>query len=361
MIPANLPARLAVSAANAFPELGADPLVAIERVLQRPRSTLIRCSVGSGQVVRLVVKIPRLIDRPPSGRPRIVPDTPPLEKAVLEAAALRAIDVELRAEPDPRLGTVRIIDSYEDLGAIVMTEAEGVPLSGLLVRAVGRRTRGGGTTRLVRALGNAGAWLRRYQALGVAAERPARLATRAAIVEQARLIGEFLAPRSSRPGDVSDLVARFVEAAAATLPDEVPLGLHHGDFAVRNLLIGVDGHVTAIDALGRWRMPIHDDLARMIVAIETSRIQSSSFGLAFSPAQLTALGDALLSGYGSDRVDPHAVRVYAVLILLDRWAARADRRSAGGRRFGRMSDALGDRRYDSVARRLLAPPSGEGG
>lgn len=361
-IPATLPARLAVSAANAFPELGTDPPVSVDRVHDRPRSTLIRCSVGAGpDVVRLVVKIPRLIDRPPSQRPRIVPDTPPLEKAALEAATLNAIEVDLRVTPDPRLGAVRVVDRYEDLGAIVMTEAEGVPLSGLLLRVVGRRGRGGGTARLVAALGGAGAWLRRFQALGLAVERPARLTTRAAIVEQARSIGEFLAPRSTRPGDVAELVARFADAAAATLPDEMALGLHHGDFAIRNFLIGADGKLTAIDALGRWRMPIHDDLARMIVAIETSRIQTSSFGLAFGPAQLTALGDALLSGYGSDRVDPTAVRVYSVLILLDRWAARADRRSEGGRRLARVSDALSDRRYAGVARRLLSTRTANGG
>ena len=355
-IPGDLEARLRRSAAGSFPALGTDPAVVIGRVQVRPRSTLIRCTVGVGpEVVRLVVKIPRLIDRPPSSRPRVIPDTPAREKAGLEAATLRAIDADLRAAPDPRLGSVRIIDVYDDLGAIVMTEADGVPLSGLLLRAAGRRAGRRRGARLSVALASAGAWLRRFQAIGLAAERPARLTTRTDVVGLARSIGEFLAPRTSRPGLVADIVEQFADVADTTFPLEIPMGLHHGDFAIRNLLIGSDGRLTAIDALGRWRMPIHDDLARIIVAIETSRIQATSFGLAFGPAEVTALADAILSGYGSDGVDPAAVRVYAVLILLDRWAARADRRSRQARWLGRISDATSDRRYEGIARRLLAP------
>ncbi|MEK6720757.1 MAG: hypothetical protein AABZ33_08830 [Chloroflexota bacterium] len=359
-IPAELDSRIRRSAAGAFPHLGATPSVMIDRVRERPRSTLIRCSVGDGPAaIRLVIKIPHVAERPPSLRPRIVPDTPAREKSSLEAATLRAIDADLQAGPDARFGSVRVIDVYDDLGAIVMTEADGVPLAGLLFRSVGRRAGSGATAQLGLALGSAGAWLRRFQGLGLATERTVRIDTRADVVDLARQIGEFVARSTTRPAVVHDIVERFTTAADKVLPSTFPTGLHHGDFAIRNFLIGPAGTMTAIDALGRWRMPVHDDLARMIVAIETSRIQSSTFGLALRPSQRDALSDALLSGFGRDGVDPAAVRIYAVLILLDRWAALAERRSAPGRRLTRMPDALVDRHYAGVARRFLTPPIGE--
>ncbi len=359
-IPAELESRLRRSAADAFPQLGAAPSVTIDGVRERPRSTLVRCSVGPAPAtIRLVVKIPHLVERPPSLRPRIVPDTPAREKTGLEATTLRAIDADLRSAPDARFGSVRVIDVYDDLGAIVMTEASGVPLSGLLLQAAGRRAESNATARLGLALTSAGAWLRRFQGLGLASERTIRINTRAEVVDLARRIGEFLARSTTRPSVVHDIVDRLATAAEEALPSSIPTGLHHGDFAIRNFLITPSGTVTAVDALGRWRMPIYDDLARMIIAIETSRIQSSSFGLAFGPSQRDALRDALLSGYGRDEADPAAVRIYSVLILLDRWAALAERRSAPGRRLARMPNALVDRQYAGVARRFLTPPIGE--
>lgn len=360
-LPDDLENRLRRSALGAFPELGSQAPVVIQRIHERPRSTLIRCSVGAAPgAIRLVVKIPQVFARPSSDRPRIVPDTPPLEKAGFEAATLAAIDADLRRAPDPRFAAVSVIDVYEDIGAIVMTEASGAPLSGLVLRAVGRRTSGSATARLATALASAGAWLHRFQRLDLATQRTARFESRAEVVAMARDIAAYLAPRTTRPAAVRDVVERFSAAADDLLPEKIPTGLHHGDFAIRNLLISPEGIVTTIDALGRWRMPVYDDLARMIVAIETSRIQSSSFGLALRPAQLTTMGDAILAGYGADEVDPAAVRVYAVLVLLDRWAARSERRVGRGGRLASMSRTLSDRRYALVARRLLAPRIGRG-
>ncbi len=358
-IPPDLVARLPASVARALPDWDG-AAAAIEGIAERPRATLIRSTVTvDSRTMRLFIKIPRLIDRPPSDRPRLVPDTPAREKMLLEAGTLGLIHADLEAIPDPRFGAVRVIDVYEDLGAMVMTEAPGVPLANHLSRAVGPSRDARARSRLAPALSHAGAWLRRFQGLTGDTERAARLSTRSDVVDLTRGIGDYLGARTTRHEVVRAAVERVVASADATLPSALPLGLSHGDFAVRNLLVDGAGAVTVIDALGRWRMPIYDDLARMRVGIATSRIQSATFGRAIDAWHRAQLDDALLSGYGRDALDPAAVRLYSILILLDKWAAAVERRHAARRRLRRVPDRLIDGHYARVARSILAPPNAE--
>ncbi len=367
-IPDGLLDRVRASAERALPAVGRAPAVEVRDVRDRPRSTLIRVVVGTGDAAtRLVVKIPRAVQRstPGSspaagasgsdGRPRLVPETPGEEKARLEGAALRAIADDLAADPRDGLSAVAIVDVYEDLGALVMTEAPGIPLQRILAGAVrGRVTARRATDRATAALEHAGAWLRRFQDLSLAADRPARMGTRAEVLAAVEALGSYLAASAARPAGATELVERLVGVLEA-IPDPVPLGLHHGDYAMRNVIVADDGSVAAIDALGRWRMPVHDDVARMLVAIETSRLQSHSLGNAIPTASRRAFADALLAGYGRDRLDAAALAAYSAVILLDKWAARVESRARSRRRLAWVSHAVTDRYYADVGRGLLAP------
>jgi hypothetical protein len=127
----------------------------------------------------------------------------------------------------------------------------------------------------------------------------------------------------------------------------MPLGLGHGDFAMRNVLVD-HGRIVVMDTRARWRAPVFEDLAQMIVALRANRPQLLSQGALFDGHGLRRLENALLTGYfGGSTVPRLEINLFIVLVLLDLWSAAVERRRV------RPATAVLGRLHDRAMDQLL--------
>ncbi|MEO8494842.1 MAG: hypothetical protein ABI614_07210, partial [Planctomycetota bacterium] len=113
----------------------------------------------------------------------------------------------------------------------------------------------------------------------------------------------------------------------STLAHDLPLGLAHGDFAPRNVIVSDNGRITVLDTLARWRAPIHENLALFLLSLQLSR--GAKTLLTRSPIGLTTISRAFLSGYrGNAECEWPTLRLFILQALLDRGCSYLSARSA---------------------------------
>jgi hypothetical protein len=126
---------------------------------------------------------------------------------------------------------------------------------------------------------------------------------------------------------------------------------------MRNVLVHPSGGVTVLDTLARRHAPVYEDVATFAVDMRSSRPQLYSFGLAFATGFLREMEDSIRRGHDpAGDHDATQLKVYEMLVLLDRWAALLDRYPRGRRRL-RPIHALANRWYERELRttsRLLS-------
>lgn len=278
-------------------------------------------------------------------RPRLVETAEPADRHRLEFEALRMLEARLATVPDERLVAVRPLGLLPESGALAMEAFAGRPLQRLLVRgALGRAS----DVRPTTLAETAGRWLR------VLHDTPptgqvARQGTRDELAAAFSAVGAYLAERRG-----TRRLEPVIEAgigALARLPDPIPMVISHGDFAPRNILVDASGRLAVIDLLARWLAPPYEDIAGFLVALQTSRANAATRGVVFGRA-IARLEPAFLTGYfGSRPVPRTAIRVFELLLLLDRWSARESRGDSSGR-LGRLRERLIDGHYDARSRVL---------
>jgi aminoglycoside phosphotransferase (APT) family kinase protein len=305
----------------------------------------VRVARTAGPPTTLIVKAGTTDQADPSDRPRLVPMTESSERRRLELDALRTVEARLTEVGDPGFEAVRALGILPESTALVMEEFDGQPLHRFLVRRPFRSKPALRPSTLARA---AGKWLRILHDTPTS-NQVVRQGTRREIVDAFVEFGSFLAAET----DASDLEA-IIEAgveAAGRLPDPLPTVITHGDFAPRNILVDGSGHLAVIDLLARWQAPRFEDLAGFLVALQTSRANAATRGLLFGRT-IAKLEPAFLSGYyGSEPVPRHAIRVYELLLVLDKWAARANR-NRKLRGVGRIRERLIEGHFDARSRLL---------
>jgi hypothetical protein len=90
---------------------------------------------------------------------------------------------------------------------------------------------------------------------------------------------------------------------------------------MRNILVARDARVTVLDTTAIWTAPVYEDLAKFDLALRVSRVQTYSHGLAFSERRLRLVHAWLLGGYyGAEPVPYDQIRLYGLLLLLDKWS-----------------------------------------
>lgn len=311
---------------------------------------------------------PQGAPRVDAGRPRLAPYPDARLRIDLEADALRLVHTDLTHSPDPRFRSIDVIGVMEARPGFVMTEAEGRPLRSLLNRSP---LPGGPSSAdgLERAFASAGAWLRRYHGLAPEVGQP-RQASVEEVVDLATRLADWLSERAGGAGR-DGAVARFQAVAAlfrrdapGILSDPLELGLGHGDFAPRNILVLPGGVITVVDMWTRWRPPILEDLATFLGVIRTSMVQVVSGDRWLSASRLERLERAFIGGYFEGERPPFAaLHLYQLLLLLDRWGGIpgiADPARGSGRAIAPMRW----RRYSAEADRLLrllGSPAGDRG
>lgn len=330
--------HLRVNAKRYYPELADGPVtVRSDGGSLRPASVLYEFEIRIGDEAKpVLVKMPLARTTPSAtasahDRPRLVRPTPADAKFLLEHQALALIHEYFGSLGDSRFGTVRPLDVLPALRAVVMERAPGTSLRALWFARPEHPA-----TALEAAAHGAGAWLRAYHGMGGGALAVSRHIRREDHID---FVGEL----SSFLGDLLRDHAYFQEvasahaAAAAALPDQLPLGLGHGDFAPRNVLVAPDGRITVLDTLARYRVPIYEDIGYFLAGLRCGWRQVLSLETAIPAARLASWERAFLSGYFvDDPVPVRAIRSYEIQAMLDLWAANAWRhaRAAGhGARF----------------------------
>jgi hypothetical protein len=324
----------------------------------------------------LMVKVPRgesprrsavTWSRHAGDRPRLTPAFDPACKYEYEHVALHAIDRHFRSLRDPRFGTIRVLDVLEGEGAIIMERSHDPALRNLLLRS-GRLPAILPPELLATGLRNAGGWLREYHGLtGLAPVNPQNTNVGDFVNSIHRYTNFLLTVHGIRRPLLREL-ARCIESVAhATLDETLPIGISHGDFAPRNILVGPRGRITVIDTLGKWKSPIYQDLASFLVELSASPPQIYSGGLLFSPRQIASFEDEFLRGYfDMEPVPRAAIRLFQIQDLLDKWAEQVFlREKSSGMRRVRASCRLAVRssyfagQIDRILARLQYEVNGE--
>jgi hypothetical protein len=280
-------------------------------------------------------------------RPRRFPPTDLETKFEFEHAALSAIHNHFESLRDPRFGTIRIFDSLPNLRAIVMEEV-GNPSFRQLFAKENRLQLLFTSARCDLAFSNAGAWLRAYHSLPNQAE--ARHTRRAEFIELISKFTDYLRSRLDGAPFFQNIASVTTAVALHVLPESLAVGLSHGDYAMRNILVGPRGRVTVLDALARWRTAIFDDIGYFLTNLKMIGPQVISQGLVFEPNLIARYEHKFLVGYfDHDPVPFRVIRLYEILGLLDKWSAsvaRSDQHIAQRHAaVKRLRHALEDRFY----------------
>jgi hypothetical protein len=301
-----------------------DPEILLLRLCHRPAARLYWYRIGGqGSARTVVIKVPGApADSPAAGeagRPRMVEPPSLATKYIREHQALDLLQRHFSGLGDPRFGVVPLLDRIDPARAIVMGEIEGRSLNEL-VPQLSRMRPGRPSPLLRRAIRSAGAWLREYHQLELEGAVP-RQARREDFVTNAHRYCGHLAKGLSRPGFFDHLAEQLTMGAERLFPPALPLGLGHGDFATRNVLVGRNGEIFVFDTTAVWRIPVFADLAKFALALRLSRVQVYTQGAAFAESILRRVNRWLFEGYyGSDPVPEAGINLYSLLLLLDKWS-----------------------------------------
>lgn len=343
-------------AVDYFPELEGPLNVRLVSQSDRVNSQLYEYVVSAKNFSRrLMVKVPfpskvstqATSERPPAkpDRPRLFAKIKPEFKVDCEFAAMSAVMDCVAQLGDSRFGAVGILDQLHEPPALVMEKVSDPSLRYLLIadraalrpasalRWGGRQTSVTPTlsNRLVAAMYNSGAWLRNFHRLPDANHTRERNECEADFVRSIHLFTDYLRERIGRTRFFGALDEKLASAAHRILPQRLPLGLCHGDFAPRNILVGPAGRVTVLDTLARWRAPIYEDIGQFLVALNSPGPHNLWMDQA-GCALRARYERAFLSGFFGDGPLPLAqIRLFECQVLLERWVSLAHRHwEAGG-------------------------------
>ncbi|MFB3078012.1 MAG: phosphotransferase, partial [Lysobacterales bacterium] len=140
-------------------------------------------------------------------------------------------------------------------------------------------------------------WLRAFHAMPKRKGVESRPADRASFIRSVERLAGYLAERIEDERFFAWTIAQISKAAYEILPNELPCGTKHGDFAMRNILVGADGRVTVLDTLAKWWVPVYTDIAYFLTALKTTRPQILTQGITFSSSRLAQFEQELLQGY----------------------------------------------------------------
>jgi aminoglycoside phosphotransferase (APT) family kinase protein len=300
-----------------------DPRVEFVKFKQRTGARLywfrVHCEASSHDLVVKVHSDSEDVASVDTSRPRLVVPLKLTARHARERAALELLEQHLGALDDSRFGAIPILDRIDSLGAVVMAQVDGISMNTLLAR-LSRLHPTRSTALLRQAVANAGAWLRTYHGLKVDGSIT-RQPDRDEFIAFVQRYCNHLAASLGRPEFFRELAKRMTAAAWQLYSTTFSLGLSHGDFAMRNILVASTGRVFVFDTRAFSYAPIYEDLATFALAIRVSRAQTYSHGLFLGEEHLQALEQWLFRGYfGHESVPLKQIQLYALLLLLDKWS-----------------------------------------
>ena len=329
----------------------------------RPTAMLYRFNVSNDVQIRsVIVKVPlrgSTKSRPLGSiyeKPLLFPKTEPSDMHRLYYTALLTIYEHFTSLGNQQLGAIRVLDYVPQYCAILSEESKDQNLRQLFLRETRLRSPFN-YDRLTAAFQNVGIWLRVYHAMPKKEDVKVRHHHRDEYIEAIIRLTDFLAKSWGDEPFFEKTASIIITKAREILPESLPLGLGHGDYAMRNILLGQNAHVTVLDTFAKWRTPIYEDIGYFLNRLKMSGPQVASQGLAYSSDQIRAYEHAFLKGYFEQTSIPYpAIRLYEILALLDNWSGVITHYHQGSDKikvFGRMKIALISRYFKISAKNLL--------
>jgi hypothetical protein len=295
---------------------------------ERRTAFLYRFKVSNDTQTRIVfVKVPfRLSPNSQTNRsvhekPLLYPKADPQDMHRLHYSALRAIYEYFTGLNQKNLGAIRVLDYLPDYCAIFTEESRDPKLRQLFLRK-NRLYSPLPDEKLAHAFQNVGTWLSAYHQMPKEEDVYVRHSQPEDFIEAITKLKDFLARILGDESFFNKISSIIISKAQEILPESLPLGLGHGDFALRNILIAPNTRVTVLDTFAKWRTPIYEDIGYFLNDLKMSYPQVISHGLAFSSKQLASYEQAFLQGYFDQDLIPYPViRLYETLALLDKWSS----------------------------------------
>lgn len=353
------------NAARYFEDFEATQIeVQFEDRQERPRSILYQFTVGDRvQNHEILVKVPHPTKRLATEtnnvsyyKPDLFPKAGVNEAHALGYTALRSIAEYFSSIGEDQLGTVRVLDYLPEHRAI-FTEASKDPNLRQLFLETSRLRAKLSPRELVLPLRNVGRWLRLYHEMSKEDNVESRHTYRHEYIEAIAKLTDFLGTALNDRAFFQKVVSSVETRALKILPESLPVGLGHGDFAMRNILVGSNARISVLDTFAKWRTPIYEDIGYFLSSLKFSAPQVISQGLLFGSAQLSAYERAFLEGYFNQKPIPYPeIRLYEMFTLLDKWSSVIAYQSRGVgkfKHFGAVKAILTNRYFTKSAKCLL--------
>jgi hypothetical protein len=303
--------------------------VQFEKKQERPASILYKFSISSEAQSRgVLVKVP--LYRGQQGnelsglaftKPDLFPKTESKDTHKLGYSALMSINKYFSSLGDENLGTVRVLDYLPEYQAIITETCKDPNLRKLFLKT-NRFHPEIPAHELTLPFRNVGKWLNLYHEMSKKENVETRNEFRHEYIEAINTLTNFLGTILGDSAYFQKITSALQTSAHRILPESLPLGLGHGDFALRNILVGLDARITVLDTFAKWRAPIYEDIGYFLNSLKISAPQVISQGLVFSATQLAKYESAFLEGYFGQKPIPYPeIRLYEMLALLDKWSS----------------------------------------
>src|SRR5215207_2546562 len=351
-------------AARYFPGLVSEKIcVQLLDKEERPSALLYRFEVKDEAQIRSVfVKVPlhnSLGGQPNASvyeKPFLSQRSESIDMHRLHYTALTTMYDYFTGLDNKQLGAIRVLDYLPQYHAVLTEESSDPKLQRLFLSE--SRLRSPFThTELTAAFQNVGVWLHMYHTMPKKEDVQVRHKHREDYIEAVTQLTDFLARSWGHESFFKQTASIIIKTAREILPESLPLGLGHGDYAMRNILIGPNARVTVLDTFAKWRTPIYEDIGYFLNGLKMAYPQVISQGLLFRSSQLDAYEQAFLKGYFGSRTIPYPIiQLYEILALLDKWASllmHYHRRGAKLKTFGWAKAMMVSRYFKRSAKSLL--------
>lgn len=293
------------------------------------------------------------VDAKEQKRPRLFSPPDAASNGMREYRALESIERHFSRLDDARFGVISMLDLLESPCGMLMEKCPDASLKSLLKKST-RFHLVRKHMPLHRAFSNSGAWLREFHTMPDLEHTQERDTGRDCFVDAINRFTDGLIQKLGNSAFFFGIRKRVSLAVSKHLPLELPCAVIHGDFAPRNILVGSESRVTIFDTLRRWRAPLYEDLAYLLMSVKVPGPQARSQGSLFSQRQLAGWESEFLSGYFAGGPTPlAAVRLYECLLTLEWWAA-INFRQCNGTLLQGACLALSNRYLSRYVERLLA-------
>lgn len=259
-----------------------------------------------------------------------------------EFNALTSLSDHLADNGDSRFFSVRVLDSILEDRVLLLEFVDARSLARMLPSA-SRLGRNRNRPALREAIHRTGACLKAFHAMETGPQRRLRGAAKEEFLEWVEAGRELVESHAFSRNFFRAACPRLLALAERWLPETLPIGPVHDDFAPRNVLVNACGQVALIDMLEEWNGCVWEDVAHFLFSLGANKPQAFTSGRFFAPAVMDEFRAAFLSGYfGDERIPIAEILLYESQVTLSTWAAQ----------WRRAADASGWRGV--VQRRKLA-------